>query len=278
MFSPWIDVHDVNGHHWANLWGEIAHLNALRERPHRPWLWLFHEEGVVIKAVLGETVLKAGFPYPDHAGRAALGREHNAGMVVGLEANALARFWAEAEGKLKYGDDFLTFVSHVIGAAANFARVGIDVAPGRIIKALPPRLVMDQVFNILFPNHKSLALYVMDEGQVYASLILSKQKGLLSRISTDDGLGSDGLVGGSPAGARPGGQAWADDIPRLKGVLEKKFGPLWVGFFIERQAVRALALGKLTWDQAIEARVLVRDPWPARFAVLEWLYRMARRS
>lgn len=266
MFSPWIDVHDVNGQHWVNLWAEIIALQSLRERPRRPPLVVFHEDGQIVKILLGQKVLPGGGPYPSFEGLQALGKQHNAGLVLGVETQAIQRLFEHFEQRMRYGEDFLTYVGHIAAAVASAREVGIDIVPGRIVRGLPPRLLLDQFFNLVFPNQTSMALYVFDEGQLYASLILSKQDGLLSRISTDDGLG----VGGVQAAH------WREDVPRLKQELEKRFGRLWACAFMERQAIRQLALGKLDWPQAIEQGLVVTAPWPYRFRFIEWIWRMGR--
>lgn len=264
MFAPSIDIHDVNGYHWVNLWSEIVALQQRRGEDRRPMMLVIHEEGTVIKALVGGVPIPAGFPYPNIDGLRALAREHEAGFAVGLEVEALAKIFAAFERPMAYGDDFLTFLAHIIQALSRMSDVGVDVTLSRGLRALPPRLFIDQLFNLAFPDGHTLALYVMDNGKVFASLILSKQDGLLSRISTDDSLGSEGLQA-----AR-----WPADLPRLKQEFERRFGPMLAALFVERSAIQPLMTGELSLREALNKQLLVRDPWPLRYRMAEWVWQL----
>lgn len=265
MFAPWIDVHDVNGMHWVNLWSELVALQGRRAKtPKQPLLLLIHEEGRVIRALRGGIPIPADFEYPGAAGLHALAKELNAGLAIGMEVDAIQKFFCAFEQPLRYGDDFLTLIGNVATALSRMSDVGIDVTTGKAFRALPPRLFVDQLFNLMFPDNSSTALYVFDEGKVYASLILSKHKGLLTRISTDDGLGDGGIDA----------SRWREDLPRLKEEFQKRFGSFWSGIFVERHALQELVVGQLTLKEAEQQGWLVREPWPARFRFAEWVWRM----
>lgn len=264
MFAPSIDIHDVNGYHWVNLWSEVVGLQQRRGKEQRPLMLVIHEDGVVIKALVGGVPIPAGFPYPTIDGLRALARSHNAGFAIGLEVEALAKLFAAFERPMVHGDDFLTLVAHVVQALSRMSDVGMDVTWSRGLKALPPRLFMDQLFNLAFPDGNTLALYVMDQGKVFASLILSKQDGLISRISTDDSLGAEGLQA-----AR-----WPEDLPRLNQEFERRFGKMLAGIFIERSAIQPLLLGELPLKEALDKKLLIREPWPLRYKMAEWVWQL----
>jgi len=265
MISPWIEVLEVNGAHWVNLWTVLMAGSSSGRR--RPGLLLFHEDGVVIRATVGDQQIPAGFPYPGREGLRVLARTHGAGRVFAIDVQAFPTLWAEVERQVRYGDDLVAFGLTALRTARAWKGHGLDIVPGLRLKWIPPRWLLELGWNALWPDGQVLAFYVIDGGAIYTSLILVKREGEVAVLTTDDGLEGEGLEA-----AR-----WPEDLSRLGQVIARRWGPLYAGLFCERRTLEAVRSGTLSIDRAVAAGDLVFSPWPTRWRVLARVRKQVRK-
>jgi hypothetical protein len=268
MISRDIEVVDFYPEHWNNL--IRGPFDASDAKPD-PMLILVHEKNMVIHAVLG------GRPLPEIRGKRvgslpALRRRYAARRVICLEQGLIRRAMNRGESQLSYDMDYVEQILTLVRAFREERGDGLRVDPPTPPGPVPPFAWVQFLFDRLWPNDTSTALYVIDEEnkELFTSLILRKRHGDIDLFTTDLHLGLAGLSAAN----------WRVDRLRLIGSLTNRVAPCFMACFVTLKAWKiwlGAPLGSAPFKRLQQNEELVIEPYPRRLSVLTAAVRTAAR-
>ena len=257
MLSPSVAIFDLDGEHlagWLDLFlppGLPAARFAI--------LFLGPDRSVVHAVASGRGALDS-VPFTGTGPRelAALRRALGVGMVAVLADGAPSRILAGIEGALRLDDDYPAQVTAALRALKRAAGAELWLDPP-LLDLIPPLApeALQRTFELLIPAPSALTAYVLDAGQVVASVIAVVEQGNFTVVTTHLGI-EDALPG--PRLAR----AWRSEYRRALALIDERYAEPSIGLFAERAAIQRVLAGP--GDQLateLAAGTIVIDPAPA---------------
>ena len=271
MIHPEIMMGPFEGRDWANFVRLFS--GAGGGGSGRRLLLLLHRQGVVVKAIHSQRgVLRGVRPDIEHLDQVAL--EHDADTVICLTPEDLGQIFAEAEGSVDPGADYVEQMMALIKAASLGVRSRVRFWPKSPLrlKHVPYGLV-ERLFKWLWPDGTSFGLFVLDDGGrgIHASLILSKEDGQITEMANADALDLEGANLADQASTREAVMKATDSRPNAP----------WCRIFLGRttftemlRSGRPLSFLKL----CRRCGTAVIDPYPFRLRLLFFLGRVFARK
>lgn len=261
MLHPDIRAVDIDANHWRRFLSLMEHpLPSVGAHPARRPVVLFLESGRVIKALrIGEGVI----PRPEWLGPERLpelGKELGASWIAAVETSTLAAIMGEIEDQWRFGDDYLVEGLRIAQIVRAKLGDGLYLHPRPFSGIpVPPLEVWRRFFDVMLPDGTCAALYLFEQGELWTSLIVGKDKGLVDLLTTHDALG-------------PGFEFedWRRDARVIAAGIARRLRPVHVAFFSERSTWESMMArqDRLTLPRALSEGKAVLDPAP------QWLRAM----
>jgi hypothetical protein len=274
MLAPDVRVFDVDAAHWRRILSLFSHpLPSVGTHPSKAPVVLFLEEGRVLKALrIGEGPIAR----PEWLGPELLPelcKELNASWIAAVELRALSSLLAEVEGQWQFGDDYLVEGLRWAQAVRSRLGDGIHIFPKPFEGVpIPPLEVWRRFFDVMLPDGTCAAFYLFDGPEVWASLIVGKDKGQIDLITTHEAL--------RPA---PPLDEWRRDARSISGAIARQLRPVHVAFFANHSDWNALTAQKerLSLARALsEGKALFEPapPWLRAMMGAGWLVERVSRE
>ena len=177
-----------------------------------------------------------------------------------LREGAVSRAFHRAESSLGPEQDYAEQVWRILMAFREAIGTDVLVDPPVPSWIAPPFMVLQALFDRLWPDGTCVALFVVDEAQdrLHTSLLLEKQGGHVVRMTSHRALGGVTL-----------GRNWREQAGRVRVRVAEVIAPVHVAVFVDLVAARALARGDESLARVIANRQAVLDPGPP------WMYAVA---
>ena len=253
---------DVDPGHWANLIGLFAEREPAPPGKAATFALVLTRDGQAVKAIHSARGVVRGYRLPASGKIQDVAKDLGADRVAMGEVDAVARIYDAAQRAFAWDDDLDKQLIDMLNAGAAAEREAIRWHPRP-----PPRLRrvnyerLRRWFERLWPDGRTVAFVVFDQGQVHASLILGKEEGRVALLTT--------LAGVDTAGLAPG--RWRKDARFLLARIAKAHGKPYLGLFLSRRTFQELRAGRLPLRYLLEARrrgTAVIAPFPFRLRVL----------
>lgn len=196
MLSPDVEVTEIDAAGWGRLL-RLARLAAPDSgeepaaSPATAPVILFLRAGRPIQgARLGGGAIAAG-EIPWHGLHALSRTRHALGapLLLAMEEGVLPAALAEAQLAIRHDDDFVAQGLALVAALRAHLGRGLYLDPDPLAGLpLPSYGALQRTLDGLFPDGSAVALFVLDRGQLFASLIAAKEGGDIVRITTHDAL------------------------------------------------------------------------------------------
>lgn len=261
MLSPEIRITDVDGAHWVNLLALARRSNVVR----RGWIVAFvdpaTDDGVPPRVV---RALRSGAGEIDPASIEWHGpetplepirRAHDVDRVLVVEDGAFATLLHDAEGKLDAQQDYVEQWLHILRAGRERIGKGLYLEPRVLTRfPIPSYAAVQGTFDRLWPDGRTLVLYVMDGDAVHTSMILGKRGGDIELLTTHAAIAGDVTIG----------RGWRREYRNVLAAVKERFGTPHLGIFLDLDTWRRAAEGpRGTISREIARRHIVMDPAPA---------------
>ncbi len=263
MLAPNVLVVDTDVRHWLNLLG----LMAGEQTPQPSLLLCLLDGDRCLKALHSKKGVLWGFVWPgdDRLDEALAAAEADA--LLALPRHALPTIFAEAQAAVTANDNYVKQLFDLVAAVVHTLDEMAFWYPAKPFTLnLPPYEKVEKIFNKIWPDDTTMGFFVFENSRPFTSLLLGKEGGQISLITTLDALGQ----ADQSLDFRHGYQTYADWIA-------EKFNPLYMALFIELSCFRELRTGgkPLSYLKLAEKRqraLLWPKPWKVRW--LLWLARV----
>ena len=254
MFSRDVNIHDIDARHYVNL----RHLlepeyHAYRANSGKALpLVVILDQGRPIKAVRAD---RGRVPLADlkwyGSGAMEKARKENGGaFLLAIELATARTVLREIEERVRLGEDGVAQALHVARVIHGHMGQGIYLAP-RVLGGVPvPSYeAVQRTFDLLYPDDRSVVVYVFERTGIHTSLIAAKRRGDITELTSH--LASAGDV-----------HDWHRDYPRLLQAAERRCGKPHIGVFIDLGAWQRIATGASSVSRELATRGLILDPTP----------------
>ena len=260
MISPDLRIVDVDGAHWSNFLSLFQAPEGARP---------VRREGTLLVFVKGREVLRAirtgSGPLPSHdvewrgpgTPLAPIRKRLHASRMIVIEEDALPRLFGDAERLLGPDQDYAAQILDILRALKMRLGAGLWIDPP-ILPMLPTFEVVQRTFDRVLPDGRTFVLYVIDDvtGALWSSLILHKERGDLTLLTTHQAVADEVTIG----------RTWRRDYKHVRVAVRDRIGPPHIGVFISVEAARRVIHGP--WGSLVREmarRHAVVDPAPAVF-------------
>ncbi|MBI5477215.1 MAG: hypothetical protein HY906_00075 [Deltaproteobacteria bacterium] len=194
MFSRDVNVHDIDARHYVNLRRLLEpEYQAYRAGGGKALpLVVILERGKPIKAVRAD---RGRVPLADvrwyGPGAMERARQENGGaFLLAVELATARTALREIEERVRLEEDGVAQALHVARVLQAHAGNGIYLSP-RVLGGVPvPSYeAVQRTFDLLYPDERSVVVYVFERGEIHASLIAAKRRGDITEITTHLALG-----------------------------------------------------------------------------------------
>jgi hypothetical protein len=254
VISRDLNLHDIDARHYVNL----RHLlepeyhayraNAGKALP----LVVILEQGRPIKAVRAD---RGRVPLADlkwyGSGAMEKARKENGGaFLLAIELGTARTVLREIEERVKLGDDGVAQALLVARVIHDHMGQGIYLSP-RVLGGVPvPSYeAVQRTLDLLFPDDRSVVVYVFERNEIHTSLIAVKRRGDICELTSH--LASAGAV-----------HDWHRDYPKLLQAAERRCAKPHIGVFIDLGCWQRIAAGASSVSRELAAKNLVLDPVP----------------
>ena len=186
---------------------------------------------------------------------AELAAKHGARWVLSATAGSLEKIAERLGARCRREDDLSTQARRLLEIVRELIGAGIiEIWPNRIDRlALPYHPVLENTFEAIYPPGHLIFIALFDEGELFTSIALERQKGGISRI-----IGPDDL--------RPRLSFLSGDFHRdyryALAAAEDMLGPVAFGCFSELAIFRGLQNERSwgAWLRALAVRDVIVTP------------------
>ena len=253
---------DIDPAHWANLIALIAEKEPAPPGKAATFALVLTRGGQAVKAIHGTRGVVRGYRLPASGKLKEVAADLGADRVAMCDVDAFARIFDAGQRAFAWDDDWDKQVIDMLNAGAAAEREAVQwypKPPFRLRRLNHARL--RKWFERLWPDGRTAAFVVFDEGRVFTSLILGKEEGRVALLTT--------LAGVDTAGFAPA--RWRKDARLLVSRIGKAHGKPFVGLFLARRTFQEMRAGRLPLRYLLEARrrgTAVIAPFPFRLRVL----------
>jgi hypothetical protein len=254
VFSRDVNVHDVDARHYVNLRRLLEpEYQAYRSGGGKALpLVVILDKGKPIKAVRAD---RGRVPLADlrwyGPGAMERARKENGGaFLLAVELATARTALREIEERVKLGEDGVAQALHVARVIQAHVGEGIYLAP-RVLQGVPvPSYeAVQRTFDLLYPDDRSVVVYVFDRTEIHTSLIAVKRRGDITELTSHLAIGGEV-------------RDWHRDYPRLLQAVERRCAKPHIGVFIELAAWQRIATGASSVSRELAQRTVVFDPAP----------------
>lgn len=254
MFSRDVSIHDIDARHYVNLRRLLEpEYHAYRADGGKALpLVVILDKGRPIKAVRAD---RGRVPLAElkwyGPGALEKARQENGGaFLLAVELATARTVLRELEERVKLGEDGVAQALHVARAIHDHMGQGIYLSP-RVLGGVPvPSYdAIQRTFDLLYPDDRSVVVYVFERQEIYTSLIAVKRRGDLTELTSH--LPGAGAIGD-----------WHRDYPRLLQAAERRCAKPHLGVFIDLACWQRIASGASSVSRELAAKNLVLDPAP----------------
>jgi hypothetical protein len=255
-------VVDTDARHWINL------LSLFGKADQPPaWLICILDGDQCVKAIHTRKGPLWGFAFPGREHLDAAAEKAEADCVLCLPRGGLQEIFYHAQARVKAFDDYVKQMLDLIaGAREALDRLAVWYPQKPFELTLPSYDQMQLRLNKLWPDGTTIGLFVFEHTRPFTSLILGKDGGHLSLITSLDALG----MANESLDFRANFQTYGE-------LIASRFAPLHAALFIELASFRELRAGPrpLTYLRLAErrGRALIY-PKPRKLRLLLWLARV----
>ncbi len=155
-------------------------------------LVLFVEKGRCVKVIrpgVGR-VDPADYAWAGGSSLGRLRRAAGAPIAIAVEDDAIERIAAAIDRRVLAGDDYGAQLLEAARAGRAELGRGVHVDPDVLgLLPVPSYAALQKTWDTLVPDERSVGLFLFDRGAVWCSLIVAKQGGDATRITTHAALG-----------------------------------------------------------------------------------------
>jgi hypothetical protein len=254
VFSRDVNIHDVDARHYLNLRRLLEpEYHAYRSGGGRALpLVLILDKGRPIKAVRAD---RGRVPLGDvkwyGPGALERARQENGGaFLLAIELATARTALREIEERVKLGEDGVAQALHVARVIQAHVGQGIYLSP-RVLQGVPvPSYdAVQRTFDLLYPDERSVVVYVFEGHEIHTSLIAVKRRGDITELTSHQALGGDV-------------RDWRRDYPRLLQAAERRCAKPHLGIFIDLAAWQRIAGGASSVSRELAQRTVILDPAP----------------
>lgn len=188
----------------------------------------------------------------------AFAQRHGARFALALRDGALETLYDRVGGRLTLDDDTWTTLWVVAGALRELlderAMYAVPTPPSAV--PLPPADALRAGWDRVLPPGHGVVVALFDEGRLDTGLVAHREGAGLTFLHGPEVLARmAGPLRGDPA----------VDHRALRAACDAWAGPLSMGLFARTETLRTLLRDATpgAWTQAVAAREVVFDPWPA---------------
>lgn len=279
MISRDLRVDQIDPGHYANLWqlmhppaggdpepqiwGPLAQIfsapapdpdSLAALSPRLPALALFSGARVVRVIQVGGGVLPSEeLRSFDQAGLRAYRASQGLPFVAAVDLEALPQLWAEAQRKVKLGDDLVAQELSMLRVFQGALGRQILVEPQLMGSLpLPTYAMLQKAFDHMLPDGRSLVFYLVDQGRIWTSLIAVKEGGDIVRVTGHGAIAREVRFSSIRSDAKAVNQAVA-----------QRLAPPHIGIYLPLRIWHELVAGdRSAVARAIANRQALLDPAP----------------
>ena len=253
---------DINGDHWRNLMRLIGGEGQVPPERKRSWALVLTRNGAAVKAIHSERGAIRGYELPPSGRLRRAARELQVDRLAVCEVDAFARIFDAANRAPDYDEDLAKQAIDLANAGFAAGRQEIRWYPRRPFRwrRLSYRRAQ-RILGWLVPDGRTLALVVFDGDGVHTSLILGKEEGHLSLMTTLDSVDLRGLKL----------DRWRGEVPPLLERIAGAHGRVHAGLFLQRRTFEEMRAGPRPLRFLLEARArgtAVIRPFPFRLRLV----------
>jgi hypothetical protein len=254
VFSRDVNLHDIDARHYVNL----RHLLEPEYQAYRgnggkalP-LVVILDQGRPIKAVRAD---RGRVPLADlkwyGPGALEKARKENGGaFLLAIELGTARTVLREIEERVRLTEDGVAQALHVARVIHDHMGQGIYLTP-RVLAGVPvPSFeAIQRTFDLLYPDDRSVVVYVFERNEIHTSLIAVKRRGDITELTSHVAAAGDV-------------HDWHRDYSRLLQAAERRCAKPHIGVFIELGAWQRIATGASSVSRELATKSLVLDPAP----------------
>jgi len=257
MLSDRVMVIDTDARHWLNLIG----LFSDNKEPPSVLLCLM-EDNHCIKAIHTIKGVLWGFAFPGENKLDQALELAGADYALLLPQRALAQMFYEAQSAVDLHDNYVKQLMDLIAGVKNVLDEQAVWYPEKPYRFEPPAYEkIEKTFNRIWPDDSTIGFFVFENTRPFTSLIVGKEGGKISLITSLDALG----MADQALDFRNGYQTYGE-------MIAQRFAPLHTALFIELGCFHELRAGAkpLSYLYLAEQRGRARlwpKPFKLRFAL-----------
>jgi len=255
-------VIDTDVRHWINL----LSLFGGADQPRPSWLVCILDGDQCLKAIHTKKGPLWGFSFPGREHLDLAAEQAGADYVLCLPRGGLQEIFYHAQNRVKPFDDYVKQILDLtegVREALQHVATWYPRKPFELV--LPPYEKMQNLLDKVWPDGSTVGFFVFEHTRPFTSLILGKEGGNISLITSLDALG----MANESLDFRTNFKTYGE-------LIASRFAPLHAALFIELSSFRELRAGPrpLSYLHLAErrGRALIY-PKPRKLRFLLWLAR-----
>lgn len=265
MIAQEPQINRIDPRHWANL----MDLFQAEQKPKGSIALVLTRQGQAVKTIHSERGVLLGYRPPKNGSLRKIRKDIGADTLGMCELDAIARIFDATQRAMPYDADLAQQFISMFNAGFATAQELIKWSPRPPLRLRKLSYRRGQkILDWLLPDGRSLLFVVVDQKEVFTSLIIGKQNGDLSGLTTLQAVDDSGF---DPA-------RWADQAKALTDKVGKIYGPVHAGLFLTKRTFDEMKSGRRPIRFLREAQkrgTVVIKPYPLKWrlilALASWL-------
>ena len=245
MFSPELELHDLDARHWRNGWRLLVPPRVL-DKPRWALVVIDGTPDKIVKLIVAGhqaqgSIDPASAPLPGLTEKAlgAYAKRLGVGAVIVVDRRVVRELSSEIESALRFDVDGIAQSLVALKALKRHAGKGIWTEPA-LLELLPAPAIdpIQRTFDLLVPDRSALVAYVIedDRSRVHTSIIAVKDGGDIVRAAQHRAIAD--LVPEAKLAL-----GWDKQYKRVLDAVEERFAKPSIALFIERATLMKVLTG-----------------------------------